>query len=352
MTAQLFTPLRLREVELRNRIVMGPMMQYSCVDGRAGPWHMVHLGSRATGGAGLVMVEQTAVSQEGRCTRADLGLWCDDQVDGLRDICSFIRSQGAVPGIQLGHSGRKGSIRTPWEERLPLTPDVGGWEPVGPSEIPCGPLRAVPRALSKREIDAIIADFVAATRRAAKAGFGLLEIHGAHGYLPHQFLSPISNHRTDDYGGDFEGRARFVIELMSAVRAEWPEDLPLAMRLSAHDDLPGGWRIEDSLRLIPLLSVAGVDLFDISIGGIGATHAYPVEPAALAPMAGAIRRSTGAFVAVGWGIADPEIADRVIATDQADLVFVARAMLKDPFWASRASEALGGGTLLPIQIRR
>ena len=351
-TASLFTPLRLRSVELRNRIVMGPMMQYSGQDGRPGPWHIVHLGSRATGGAGLVMVEQTAVSRIGRSTQADLGLWCDDQADALREIVAFIISQGAVPGIQLGHSGRKASIRAPWEDRSPLTVDLGGWEPVAPSAVPCGDKRLVPRALTANDIDGVIAEFAAAADRAARAGFRLLEIHGAHGYLPHQFLSPLSNHRTDEYGGDFEGRSLFVIRLMEAVRRAWPSDLPLSIRLSAHDDLPGGWEVADTLRLIPQLAAVGTDLFDISIGGLGAAHAYPTEPAALASLAELIRRKTGQCVGVGWGISSPDIAERVIAEGQADLVFVARAMLKDPYWSTHASEALGGASLLPVQIRR
>ncbi|MGE5721279.1 MAG: hypothetical protein ACM3YM_02365, partial [Sphingomonadales bacterium] len=301
---------------------------------------------------GLVMMEQTAVSEVGRSTQADLGLWRDDHIEPLREIAAFVSSQGAVPGIQLGHSGRKGSIRAPWEDRTPMTRDTGGWEPVAPSAISCGDGRPIPRALAENEIDAIIDDFAAAASRAARAGFRMLEVHGAHGYLVHQFLSPLSNHREDLYGGDFGGRSRFVVRLMSAVRKAWPEDLPVAIRLSALDDLPGGWEVNETLQLMHLLAEVGVDLFDISIGGLGSTHAYPTEPAALAPLSGMLRRETGLRVAVGWGIAEPDIAEQIIAHEQADLVFLARAMLRDPYWATHASEALGGASLLPIQIRR
>jgi 2,4-dienoyl-CoA reductase-like NADH-dependent reductase (Old Yellow Enzyme family) len=348
----LFTPFRLREVVFRNRIAMSPMMQYSATDGMASAWHMAHLGSRAIGGAGLVFAEQTAVSREGRATLADLGLWSDDHIPPLAAVASFVSSQGAVPAIQLGHSGRKASIRSPWESRTALGPHEGGWPPVGPSELACGEGRPVPHALTPSEISAVIADFAAAARRAAAAGFRLIEIHGAHGYLPHQFLSPLSNRRNDGYGGDFEGRARFVLELIAAVRAAWPRHLPLAIRLSALDDLPEGWTLSETLRLIPLLREIGVDLFDISIGGIQSSHEYPRDAGALAPLAAEVRLRTAVPVAVSWGIATPQLANDIIAAEQADFVFLGRAMLRDPYWALRAADALGAPSLWPVQISR
>jgi 2,4-dienoyl-CoA reductase-like NADH-dependent reductase (Old Yellow Enzyme family) len=348
----LFTPFKLREVVLRNRVVMSPMMQYSAREGIAGAWHIPHLGSRAVGGAGLVFAEQTAVSPLGRSTLGDLGLWSDDHIAPLATIAQFVASQGAVPAIQLGHSGRKASIRSPWEPRTPLGPDEGGWQPLAPSPLPCGEGRPEPRALAAPEIATIIGEFAAAARRAAAAGFKVIEIHGAHGYLPHQFLSPLANRRDDSYGGSFEGRSRFVLELASAVRAAWPAALPLAIRLSATDDLPDGWTLEDTLRLIPLLHQKGVDLFDISIGGIGATHVYPSAPGALAPLAAEIRARAGVPVAVSWGIETPELANEIIARQQADLVFVGRALLNDPYWTLRAADALGAPSLWPAQIKR
>ncbi len=351
-SACLFTPLKLRGAELRNRVVMGPMMQYSCEDGLAGDWHMAHLGSRAIGGAGLVMVEQTAVSPEGRSTHADLGIWRDDQARALAPIARFIASQDAIPGIQLGHSGRKASIRPPWADRSLLTIDQGGWTPLGPSAIPCAEGRLVPEEMTETQIWRAIEQFAAAATRAVQAGFRLVEIHGAHGYLPHQFLSPLSNKREDRFGGKLEGRSRFMRELVRAMRAALPPDIPLALRISALDAVDGGYPLTEVLELVPLLTADGVDLFDVSIGGIGARHDYPTEPAAMAPVAGRIKAVTSAHVGVGWGIGSPQVAESVIASGQADLVFIARAMLRDPYWASHASEALDCGSLLPVQIRR
>jgi 2,4-dienoyl-CoA reductase-like NADH-dependent reductase (Old Yellow Enzyme family) len=348
----LFTPFKLREVELRNRVAMSPMMQYSAKDGVAGAWHIPHLGSRAVGGVGIVFAEQTAVSPLGRSTLGDLGLWSDNHIAPLATIAQFVESQRAVPAIQLGHSGRKASIRSPWESRTPLAQHEGGWQPLAPSPIPCGENRPMPRALSIPEIATVIGEFAAAARRAAAAGFKVIEIHGAHGYLPHQFLSPLTNRRDDSYGGSFEGRTRFMLELVSAVRAAWPQELPLFIRLSATDDLPDGWTLEDTLRLIPLLHARGVDLFDISIGGIGATHAYPTSPGALAPLAAEIRSRVAVPVAVSWVIETPEVANEIIAREQADLVFVGRALLNDPYWTLRAADTLGARSLWPAQIKR
>jgi len=348
----LFTPFKLREVVLRNRVVMSPMMQYSATDGMAGPWHTPHLGSRAVGGAALVFAEQTAVSPLGRSTLGDLGLWSDAHIAPLAAIAQFVESQGAVPGIQLGHSGRKASIRSPWQPRTPLREEEGGWQPLAPSALPCGKGRPVPHPMSIPEIAAVIDEFAAAARRAAAAGFKVIEIHGAHGYLPHQFLSPLSNRRDDAYGGSFNGRSRFVVELITAMRAAWPQELPLAIRLSATDDLPDGWTLEDTLRLVPLLHEAGVDLFDISLGGIGAAHAYPTSPGALAPLAAQIRSQAGVPVAVSWNIGTPELANEIIAREQADLVFLGRALLRDPYWTLRAADALDAGSLWPVQMKR
>ena len=327
-------------------------MQYSASEGIAGPWHMPHLGSRAVGGAALVFVEQTAVSALGRSTLGDVGLWSDDHVAPLAAIARFVESQGAVPGIQLGHSGRKASIRRPWEMRTPLGQDEGGWQPLGPSALAVANGRVVPRALAIPEIATVIGEFAAAAGRAAAAGFKVLEIHGAHGYLPHQFLSPLSNRRDDAYGGSFEGRSRFVVELVCAIRQAWPPELPLAIRLSALDDLPGGWALDDTLRLLPLLHAKGIDLFDISIGGIGAAHAYPTSPGALAPLAGEIRSRAAVPVAVSWNIGTPELANEIIAGGQADLVFLGRALLRDPYWTLRAADTLGAPSLWPAQMKR
>jgi len=336
----LFAPLSLRSVTLRNRIAVSPMCQYSAEDGRANDWHLVHLGSRAVGGAGLVVFEATAVEARGRISPADLGLWEDGQVAPLARVVHFIEAQGAAACLQLAHAGRKASVGRPWEGGKPVPEASGGWRPVAPSPAPFADGHPVPEALAPEGIRAIVSAFVAAARRALSAGFRAIEIHSAHGYLLHQFLSPLSNRREDGYGGSFTNRTRLVREVVAAVRAEWPERLPLLVRLSATDWVPGGWDVEDSVDLCRALAGLGVDLVDVSSGGTVPTAQVPMGPGYQAAFAERIRREARiATGAVGMIVA-PEQADHVIRSGQADLVLLAREMLRDPYFALRASIAL------------
>ena len=328
------------------------MCQYSAVDGFANDWHMVHLGSRAQGGSGLVMLEASAVVPEGRITPADLGIYKDEHVEGLARIARFVHSQGVRVGIQLAHAGRKASMSVPWTGERLLSPDEGGWEPVGPSDLAFAPHYAVPHALTIAEIDGIVEAFKRAARRAEAAGFDFVEIHGAHGYLLNEFLSPLANQRTDEYGGSFANRTRIFLRVVDAVRAAWPERLPLFARLSVTDWVEGGWTADESVELAKLLRQHGVDLVDASSGGLSPLAKIPVAPGYQAPFAARIRKEAGIATAAVGMITEPEHANALVEEGNADLVLLARAMLRDPYWALHAAAHLGEGASWPVQYLR
>lgn len=342
----LFTPLQLRSVTLRNRIGMAPMCQYSSVDGFASDWHVVHYGSRAAGGLGLVILEATAVLPEGRITPHDLGIWDDAHVAGLERIARFVKEQGAVPAIQLAHAGRKASVRRPWDGGRPLLPDEGGWETVGPSEVPFGDYPA-PVPLDKAGIQRVVDAFREASRRSLQAGFEAVEIHAAHGYLLHEFLSPASNTRSDEYGGSFENRSRLLLEVVDAVREVWPDELPLLVRVSATDWLEeagvpeASWTADQTVRLAAQLAGRGVDVVDVSTGGIAAQVPVPARPGYQVPYAARIRREAGVATAAVGLITEPEHAEATLQDGSADLILLGRELLRQPHWALQAAEALG-----------
>ncbi|MBV8939604.1 MAG: NADH:flavin oxidoreductase/NADH oxidase [Alphaproteobacteria bacterium] len=348
----LFAPLTLRDVRLRNRIAVSPMCQYSSEDGFANDWHLVHLGSRAVGGCALVIMEATAVEPRGRITPGDHGLWRDQHIEILARIARFIRQQGAVPGIQLAHAGRKASCRVPWEGGAALLPSEGGWQTVAPSAIAFNQGDPVPHALSKEEIGGITAAFAEAARRALQAGFEVVELHAAHGYLMHEFLSPLSNGRSDEYGGAFENRIRFVVEVTAAVRAVWPERLPLFLRISATDWAEGGWNDDDSVKLAAILHGEGVDVIDCSSGGLVPHARIPLAPGYQVPFAERIKRECGIRTGAVGLITEPQQADAIVRGGQADLVLLARALLRDPYWPLHAAQALQAETGAPVQYGR
>ena len=339
--ADLFSPLTIRSITLRNRIGVSPMCMYSSEDGHANDWHMVHLGARAAGGAGLVIAEATAASPEGRITPGDAGLWADSQIEPLARIVHFIKSQGAVPGIQIAHAGRKASADLPWKGGAHLADNAGGWTTIAPSAIAFGgDLHKVPREMSLADIARVQADFAATTKRAIAAGFEWLELHSAHGYLSHEFLSPISNHRTDNYGGSFENRIRFTIETARAIRAAWPEKFPLTTRISCTDWAEGGWTPEESVELSHRFKKEGFDLIDCSSGGMVGHAKIPLGPGYQVQFAEKIRREAQIATAAVGMITDPAQADEIIRSDKADLVLLARAELNDPHWPLHAAKAL------------
>lgn len=350
--SHLFQPLKIKSITFRNRIGVSPMCKYSSDDGVATDWHLVHLGSRAVGGAGLVMAEATAVSPEGRISPGDAGIWADKHVEPIARINRFIKAQGAVPGIQIGHAGRKASAARPWEGNASLANDAGGWPTIAPSPIAFGgELTKVPNAMTADEIARVTRDFVAAAKRSLAAGCECLELHFAHGYLAHQFLSPISNHRTDSYGGSFGNRVRFVVETTRAVRAVWPGNLPLFARISCTDWVEDGWDIEQSVDLATRLKTEGVDLIDCSSGGTTPDAKIPVGAGFQVPFADRIRREAGiATAAVGF-ITDPSHADEIIRNGRADLVLLAREFLRDPYWPRLAAQKLHRKDALAIPIQ-
>jgi 2,4-dienoyl-CoA reductase-like NADH-dependent reductase (Old Yellow Enzyme family) len=348
----LFTPLRLRSVELRNRIAVSPMCQYSSHDGRPTDWHLVHLGSRAIGGAGLVIAEATAVRPEGRISPGDLGLWSDDQVEAFRPITAFIAAHGAVPGVQLAHAGRKASTEVPWRGGKPLPPGEGGWPTVAPSPVPFDDGWPVPRELTEQECAELALHFAAAAGRAREAGFRVLELHFAHGYLVHQFLSPLSNRRGDSYGGSLENRFRLARILVEAVRRVWGEELPLFVRISATDWVEGGWDLASSIELARQLARRGADLVDCSSGGLVPHARVPVAPGYQVPFAEAIRREAGIATGAVGLITEPGQAEEIVAAGRADLVLLARQMLREPYWPLRAARALGVDGPWPEQYLR
>lgn len=348
----LFDPLQLRGLTLSNRIVVSPMCQYSSTDGFATDWHLVHLGSRAVGGAGLVLTEAIAVTPEGRISPDDLGIYRDAHIDMLRRIVRFLHEQGSAAGLQLAHAGRKASTAAPWKGAGKVEPADGGWSVVGPSDVPFDANALVPRALTTAEIDDVVAAFRKAAARAIEAGFDVAEIHAAHGYLIHEFLSPLSNMRTDHYGGSFDNRARLLREVVSAVRQVWPDRLPLVVRISATDWAPGGWDIDESIALAKQLAPLGVDLIDCSTGGNVAGARIPVAPGYQVPFAERIRREAGIPTGAVGLITTPHQANDIIETGKADCVLLAREMLRDPYWPMHAAAALGVAMAWPKQYLR
>lgn len=349
---RLFTPLTLRGLTLPNRIAVSPMCQYQAQDGLVSDWHLVHLGGLAQGGAGLVFTEATAVVPEGRISPEDLGIWNDAQAEGLAHIVRFIKSQGAVPGIQLAHAGRKASNPAPWMGSGSIPLAQGGWTPVAPSALPFDADWTVPTALDEPGILAVIEAFMDAARRAVAAGFRVIEVHAAHGYLLHQFLSPLSNHRTDAYGGSFENRTRLIREVVGALRNILPEELPLLARISATDWAEGGWNLDQSVALAKELKDLGVDLVDCSSGGLVPRAEIPLGPGYQVPFAARIRAEAGLPTGAVGLITDPEQAEAILAQESADLVLLGRELLRDPRWPLRAAKALGADVPWPASYLR
>jgi 2,4-dienoyl-CoA reductase-like NADH-dependent reductase (Old Yellow Enzyme family) len=348
----LFSPLKLRGLTLRNRIGVSPMCQYSSPEGVATDWHLVHLGSRAVGGAGLVMTEASSISPEGRISPVDLGVWNDQQAEALAPIVRFIRARGAAAGVQLAHAGRKASTRPPWEGGTPLTAAEGGWPVVGPSPLPFSEKYPAPQALADQGIAKVVNDFRDAARRALGVGFDLIEIHAAHGYLLHSFLSPLSNQRTDRYGGSLENRMRLLVEVAAAIRNAIPDSMPLFVRISASDWVEGGWDVEQSAALAQALGRQGVDLIDCSSGALVPYARIPVGPGYQVPFAERIRRDSKVPTAAVGMITDPHQANAIIRSQQADLILLARAMLRQPYWPVQAAKALGHDLTWPMQYGR
>lgn len=350
--SRLFTPLTLRGLTLPNRIAVSPMCQYQAQDGLVNDWHLVHYGGLAQGGAGLVLTEAAAVLPEGRISPDDLGIWNHAQAEGLARIVRFIASQGAVPGIQLAHAGRKASNPAPWKGSGSIPPADGGWTPVGPSALPFDEGWSMPTALDEPGILAVIEAFMDAARRAVAAGFRVIEIHAAHGYLLHQFLSPLSNHRTDAYGGSFENRTRLVREVVGALRNILPEELPLLVRISATDWVEGGWTLDQSVDLARELKALGVDLVDCSSGGLAPRAEIPLGPGYQVPFAARLRAEAGLPTGAVGLITDPEQAEAILAQAAADLVLLGRELLRDPRWPLRAAKALGVEVPWPASYAR
>jgi 2,4-dienoyl-CoA reductase-like NADH-dependent reductase (Old Yellow Enzyme family) len=348
----LFDPLPIRSITLANRIIVSPMCQYSSHDGAANDWHFVHLGSRAVGGAALVMTEASAVAAEGRISPQDLGIYDEGHIPGLARIVRFIHSQKALAGIQLAHAGRKASTRRPWEPPGAILPPDGGWQPVGPTGEPFVEGYPVPRPLALEEIPGVVGKFRAAAKRALEAGFDVIEIHAAHGYLLHEFYSPLVNRRTDEYGGPFDRRVRLFLEVVEEVRAVWPERLPLFARISATDWKDGGWDIDQSVELAKRLRDRGVDLVDCSSAGAVHDQQIVVGPGYQVPFAGRIRREAGIATGAVGLITEAEQADGIIRSGQADVVLLARELLRDPYWPLHAAERLGHTTPWPAQYLR
>ncbi len=348
----LFSRFRLRECEFRNRIFVSPMCQYSSRDGMPNEWHHVHLGSRAVGGAALVMVEATAVSPVGRISPADSGMWSARHSQAFEPIAAFMKKQGAVPGIQLAHAGRKASTDAPWRGDKPLGASEGGWKPIAPSPISFDKDYPTPREMSREDIEQTLSEFISAAELSLAAGFEVLEIHMAHGYLLHEFLSPLSNHRTDEFGGSQDNRMRFPLQVASALRKIWPDRLPLFVRISCTDWVEGGWDLEQSIEFCRRLKEVGVDLIDCSSGAMVPDAKIPARPGFQAPFAAAIRREVGIATGAVGLITDPAQAEQIVATGQADAVLLGREMLRQPYWPLNAAKALGVDVSWPEQYER
>jgi len=350
--AHLFEPLKLRDVVLTNRIGIPPMCQYSAHDGMAADWHFVHYGSRAVGGAALMIIEATAVMPEGRISLGDLGIWDDKHIEPLAHIARFSREQGCVAAVQLAHAGRKASMGLGWQAQSTLSETECGWSVVGPSSVSFGEGYAVPNELDEAGIRQVIAQFAAGARRAREAGFQAVEIHAAHGYLLHQFLSPLSNRRTDAFGGSFANRTRMVREVVTAVRVEWPERLPLLVRVSATDWVDGGWTVDETVELCRALNVLGVDLVDVSSAGLVPTAKIPAGPGFQTEFAARVRREAGIATAAVGLITSPAQADHIVRTGQADMVLIGREILRNPYWPLVAAQTLGLTVSWPRQYLR
>ncbi|MBA1203731.1 NADH:flavin oxidoreductase/NADH oxidase [Pseudomonas capeferrum] len=350
----LLEPYTLRQLSLPNRIAVSPMCQYSSTEGLANDWHLVHLGSRAIGGAGLIFTEATAVTADGRITAQDLGLWNDEQIAPLQRITRFIAAQGAVPAIQLAHAGRKASTHRPWlGKHGSVGIEEGGWQPVGPSRIAFDPEHTAPRELSESEIEEIIQAFVTSARRALKAGFKVVEVHAAHGYLLHQFLSPLSNQRRDSYGSSFENRIRLTLRVTEAVREVWPSELPLFVRVSATDWVEDGWNPDETVELAKRLKALGADLIDVSSGGTSVHAEIPTGPGYQTRFAERVRKDADIATGTVGMITEPAQAEHILRTGQADLIFLARELLRDPYWPLHADDDLGGHKATwPAQYQR
>ena len=350
----LFEPFQQRDVRFRNRIGVSPMCQYSSRDGFANSWHLVHLASRAVGGAGLVFTEAAAIEPEGRISPGDLGIWSDEHIEMLSKITSLIDEAGAVAGIQLAHAGRKASCAVPWEGGAALSDREGGWRPVfAPSAIPFNDQSPTPEALSSKGIEAIKQSFVKATQRAISAGFQVIEVHAAHGYLLHEFLSPLSNQRSDEYGGSFDNRIRLLLETVEAVRSTLPDSLSLWVRISATDWVEGGWDVEQSVQLSEKLKPLGVDMVDCSSGGAIGGAKIPVGPGYQTFLSDRVKNQAHIATAAVGMITAPEQADHILRTGQADMVLLARELLRDPYWPHRAAKKLRANThLYPQQYQR
>ena len=349
--SRLFSPLQLRSLTFANRIFVSPMCQYSSEEGMPNPWHLVHLGSRAVGGASLVCVEASAVTPEGRITPWDAGLWSEAHAEAWQPIAAFVKAQGSVPAIQLAHAGRKASCNQPWLGGKPLAPAEGAWTTLGPSEIAFGHYPA-PRAMTVEEISGTVRDFRRGAQLALQAGFEVVEVHGAHGYLLHNFASPLSNRRTDEYGGSLENRMRLPLEVAKAVREAWPQDKPVLYRISASDWAEGGWDVEQSIVLCKRLKEIGIDMIDCSSGGNVHDARIRLGPGYQVPFAEAIRHGAGIPTAAVGLIAEPTQAEQIVSLGQADAVFLARAMLRDPYWPRHAAKALGVEMEWPDQYKR
>jgi 2,4-dienoyl-CoA reductase-like NADH-dependent reductase (Old Yellow Enzyme family) len=353
MIPQLFTPYRIKSLELRNRIVVSPMCEYSSTDGFANNWHLVHLGSFAVGGASLVITEAIAVAPEGRITYADLGIYKDEHIEKLREITDFIHQHGAIAGTQLAHAGRKASNKEPWTGGAQIPSNqLNGWKTFGPSPIPFAAGEEPPLELDKAGIEKVKSDFKSAAARALKAGFKLIELHGAHGYLIHQFLSPLSNHRTDEYGSSFENRVRLLLEIITEIKTVWPDELPIVVRLSATDWTEGGWTADDSVELSRLLKAAGVDMIDCSTGGNIAGAKIPVGPGYQVPFAAQIRKEADIATGAVGMITTARQAEEILEAGEADLIFMARELLRDPHFPLRAAHELGYDIKWPLQYER
>lgn len=350
--AKLFEPLQIKSVELKNRIMVSPMCEYSSVDGFSNDWHLVHLGSRAVGGAGLIITEATAVSPEGRITPDDLGIWKDEHIEGLKRIITFIEAHGSVAGIQLAHAGRKASHNSPWKGGKMLSFDEGGWETVAPSAIAFRDIDRKPAALAKSGIEKVVADFRNAAKRGLQAGFKVVEIHAAHGYLLHEFLSPLSNQRSDEYGGTFENRVRILLEIVDAINEVWPNHLPFFVRISASDWTEGGWTLDESIQLTKILQTKGVDLIDCSSGGNIPHAKITVGPGYQVQFAEALKKKTGILTGAVGFITTPQQAEEIVASGRADVVFIARQFLRDPYFPLHAAKALEVVVKWPVQYER
>ncbi len=348
----LFEPIQIRGVELKNRITVSPMCEYSSVDGFANDWHLVHLGSRAIGGAGLIFTEAAAVSPEGRITPDDLGIWKDDHINFLERITAFIEQHGAVPGIQLAHAGRKASHASPWKGGKALGENQGSWQTVAPSSVAFKEGEPLPKAMNKEDIQKVKDDFSSATKRAMKAGFKVFEIHAAHGYLINEFLSPLSNYRTDEYGGAFENRIRLLLEIIEVVRKVIDDTSPLFVRISASDWVDGGWDAEDSVSLANVLKTRGVDLIDCSSGGVSNEQKIPVEPLYQVPFAEKIKKKTGMLTGAVGLITSAFEAEVILQNQQADLIIMARQFLREPYFPLHAAKEMGVDVPWPVQYER